>query len=221
MPHLVEPLQRASYQQALQYLREAHDYLVRRAYDGAAPIAPGPTWGVESKRISVSLEAENKPRSIGKSREAMAEVINMAATLERLLGGLVWLTHRFPGGSVKTCHPSTSDAEGSCDLILVSVENHELARAEVSDVVATAQDSNQKERKDLRCLGCTVPMLEDRVARFLITASGFGEYLVREGRMWSNKTYHYQLHRAGDSAGTVLLEVLGRISNPAVQGARR
>jgi hypothetical protein len=117
-------------------------------------------WGVAVKRIRVDLPAEGRPKLIAStiSSHSLIEAMNQCATMERLLDALAWAQTGESGLSnaqVQVCHPTTSSAKGSGvmdnDLVLVGSDGA-MARFEVSDV-ASEEDGNQKERRDLMSLG--------------------------------------------------------------------
>lgn len=209
MPHLIEPFHDRSYQEALSYLETAHNFIVMCAKNSLRSPDKRDLWGTVLKRQPVKLRA-GKPPSVGKSIESLTEVINIAATVERLIASLRWLSIRFPDALVKECHPSTSDTNDGSDLILGLQGGRETARAEVSDVVSETQDSNSKEKSDLERLGCADFVPTDGIQRFLITSPEFGRFLTRQRRRWGTKHYEYLLHEAGDEANTRILEIIGR-----------
>src|SRR4051812_47205968 len=96
MPHLVRPFGNVPLPAAIQRLRAAHEFLVTCAASASPPVA-APDWGTRFKRVAVPLDRPGRPTDIEKTQEKLAEVINMAATLERLLGALRWfsLSDRF------------------------------------------------------------------------------------------------------------------------------
>lgn len=208
MPHLIEPFCDCTLEEALSYLETAHDFIVERAEDSLRPLGRINPWGTVLKRRLVTLGSGHRPAAVGKLAETLGEIINITATVERLIAGISCLSKYFSDARVTKCHPSTSDTNGGSDLILGRVDGTELARAEVSDIVSETQDSNAKEASDLARLGCAVLVPDDDIRRFLITSSEFGRYLTRPRRRWVAKHYRYIIHEAGDSAGTLLLEVV-------------
>ncbi len=123
-----------------------------RVVDAAASIQPGAKWGTEMKRLSV-------PAPDGKSSQKLTEVINICATMKRLLDALEWANGLpLSENPVLLVHPSTSSQKASSrvgvvdnDLVL-ELESGRLAIFEVSDVVS-GTDGNDKELKDLTSLG--------------------------------------------------------------------
>ena len=91
MPHVVEPFTKRPYSDALSLLRSAHDYLVVRAREVIAGTEiQNSNWGASVKRTPVALNVGEVPQLIGKHEERLGEVINIAATLERLIDGIQW-----------------------------------------------------------------------------------------------------------------------------------
>lgn len=168
MPHLVAslvgPITLAA---CADQIRAAHDYLARQgaqAIDRAWVSRDVTGWGAAVKRIRVELPLDGRPELIAPdiTSHSLIEVINQCATMERLLDALAWA--QTPEGGladtqVKICHPATSSAKGDGamdnDLVLEG-PGGVVARFEVSDV-ASEEDGNQKERRDLvNYFGCVV-----------------------------------------------------------------
>jgi hypothetical protein len=219
MPHLIDPLFDVSYADAIERLETAHAFLVERA---AAAIAtsslPASRWGIEAKRLVVDLSAGGRPALIGKLNERFGEVVNMAATIERMIPALRWFSQRqeFQHLRVRECHPSTSDEESGNDLVLVMPNGSVVVRCEVCDVASDRAGSNGKEKKDIRNLGCATAVPPDGLARFVCTAREFARALTSRHRPWSSYAYRYQLVELGDPADTCLLRVIAR---PAIVNA--
>lgn len=181
-------------------VRDAHDYLAGRAataVDRAQRHTEIASWGTALKRIRVEIPAAERHFLIT-TREPhhnLVEVINQCATMERLLDALAWAASPQSGladWTVVACHPTTSSAQEDGkkaaldhDLILQGPDNAR-ARFEVSDV-ASDQDGNRKEEKDLQSLGVLKPVpggkeykfdwLPDRL--FLVVSTEFGSRLLR------------------------------------------
>ena len=82
---------------------------------------------------------------------------------------------------VKECHPSTSSAKGSNDLMLEDTIGVVVVRCEVCDVASDSAGSNGKERKDVASLGCADGVPDDGVRRFLCTSPEFARAAAQRG----------------------------------------
>ncbi|MBY0232325.1 MAG: hypothetical protein K2W96_23860 [Gemmataceae bacterium] len=219
MPHLVNPLRDISYAEAIQKLEAAHAFLVLRAGEQiAASSIPAARWGIDAKRLDVDLDRASRPKAlIGKVTERFGEIVNMTATIERMLALLRWLSRHkeFQRLQIIQCHPSTSDDEGGNDLVLATSELAVVVRCEVCDVASRKASSNGKEASDLLKLGCESVVPQDGVTRFICTAREFAEGLSSTGRHWWNYPYRYELIELGDDVDTCLL----RIVPPPVDGS--
>lgn len=226
MPHLVAalPLDDGTLTLARchELLREAHDYLARCGHEAArraALVEGSATWGSTFKRVRVELPRDGRPALVraAEARHNLAEVVNQCATMERLLDALAWAQTPASGLShfhVVRCHPTTSSVAAGAgadhDLVLAGPKG-QAAWFEVSDV-ASADDGNRKEEKDLRSLGllrdgrgperCQVSWPEARV--FLVVSAEFYERL--RVRRWPHLTYR----GIAVGAGTVVAEALRR-----------
>ena len=146
MPHLIKSFPSSnfsnpnfsspvSFDEALRELRKAHEYLIKRSHNGIKSTISIPTaeWGIRQKRSIVNLRPrESRPDLIEKDDEKLVEVINIAATLERLMDAIEWFAADPSSRDYKIseCHPSTSDAKKkepnsasnstSNDLVLVN-----------------------------------------------------------------------------------------------------
>jgi hypothetical protein len=184
----------------------------------------------------VPLPPESRPLLIQKNAERFSEVVNMCATVERLLDALQWANeYRFSGHLVKVCHPTASsnkkdgDTGLDNDLVLIprSVGAEKIARFEVSDVCGDG-DGNDKERKDLENLEVLLKG-ERKIADalnpewpkehlFLVVAEKFGKQVMDgDKRTWritkgSNAHCWYRHHMARKGAdgreGTMIIEVI-------------
>jgi hypothetical protein len=176
------------------------------------------TWGCDFKRVEIRMPEEHEDRrftdSVGRCHsligekvecQKLIEIINQAATLERLMDALRWAMSEGSGLSryrIQLCHPTTS----SDALATPSAPDHDLvlscpsgARAlfEVSDV-ASPSDGNRKEEKDLRSLGLLVEGQGEEKFRvrdwpegrlFLVVSPEWKARLQRKSRRWvQNRT---------------------------------
>lgn len=208
MPHLIEPFTNATFDQALGRLGNAHTYLVSRA---RATIGGSDfdlsLWGCSVKRSPVKLDEGEVPELIGKSEEKLGEVINVAATVERLIGAIRWFAAQpeNDGFTILECHPSTSDEENANDLVIIDRRGRITIRCEVCDVVSSKPGTNKKEEKDIRNLGCDEHVPEDGVRRYICTSPEFAGGLIGSRRKWKSKPYRYTLKEAGDRGETCML----------------
>ena len=211
MPHVVEPFKNASFGDALQSLRAAQRYLVSRAKVAInASDFDESRWGTSVKRSLVRLNVGEVPPLIGKSEEKLGEVINIAATVERLIDAIDWFAVQphSEGYSILVCHPSTSDEAGGDDLVIVDSKGEIAIRCEVCDVASSSAGSNNKETKDIRNLGCDEAVPDDGVPRYICTAPEFANALASAKRKWGSKPYRYRLTETGSTAGTCMLLIV-------------
>ena len=207
MAHLIQTIGLVTQAEALRELSGAHAFLVERTRGSIAQLAEGrAAWGAFAKRATVNLEGPGRPRLVSKSAERIVEVVNMAATLERLLDALHWFGQQPEMGEwlVLECHPSTSSTAAGNDLVLGPVPGKIKAICEVTDVVGSFAGQNQKERGDLRRLGCAVDVPQDGVRRFICTSTEFGRALSAQRRSWAKCHYVYRVHEVDSS---LLLEL--------------
>jgi len=163
--HLIAKIEYRPLAEVCDDLIAARNYLVkygRLALVRAADIDATAAWGSSVKRVKVILPAEGRPDVVSSSihQHSLVEVLNQCATLDRLLDALEWI-QRDPRlaafTTVECCHPTTSSSKKKDsthvdnDLILVASDGRR-ARFEVSDV-ASEEDGNDKEQKDLISLG--------------------------------------------------------------------
>ena len=212
-------------------LKEAHDYLAnagQRALQQSGEIK-ALSWGSELKRIKVALSTD-APLSVTPSlgKQNLVEVINQCATVERLLDVLEWIETEgsgFKDWIVERCHPTTSSSkkakEEACssadnDLVLISKNTQqEKACFEVSDV-ASEEDGNGKEKKDLVSLGVLksgdsnscIPSEWPRGRRFLVVSAEFAIGVQRRKRSWRKRGHCHFKETKLEGGRTVLLEVL-------------
>jgi hypothetical protein len=218
MHHLVAPITDTPIPDAIALLAAAHDYLVGRAAEASSALATVPRhrWGIQAKRTSVEFGG-NRPELVTKASERFAEVLNIVATLERLIDALRWFQDQpaFSGLAVRECHPSTSHTPGGNDLVLADATGAVRVRCEVSDVVARNAQQNSKERIDLAALGIQGQYPDDGVSRFLIVSSEFCHALDSPRRAWHRLPYRYMRHMADFDHATTLLQVVKGDASPA------
>jgi hypothetical protein len=210
MKHLVAPIRGTSLLDALRGLSDAHRFLVARAQLAIAQIpAADAGWGVHLKRLDVNLAGNERPELISKTQERFAEVVNMLATIERLLSALRWFAAESgcAGLRVAVCHPSTSSRRDENDVVLVDETGTVRVRCEVCDVVSASAGQNGKELSDLASLGCSTAVPLDSARRFICTSSEFARAVTSKRRKWLNVRHRYTPHQTSDSTGTVLLEI--------------
>lgn len=211
MAHLVDSIKEEALASAREKLAEAHDFIVAQAQ---LVLRQPPTaqagWGILTKRLRVDLSSGERPELVKKASERLAEILNIAATIERLLGALFWFEQepRFQGLEVQVCHPSTSSAKNSNDLVLAERNGLVCVRCEVCDVAAQSAGQNGKEQKDLKSLRCDAGVPRDGVHRFLCTSREFAEALTSGKRDWATLPYRYIAHSVLDGSETFMLEVL-------------
>jgi hypothetical protein len=206
MPHLIEPIRNKSFDDALTSLRTAHDFVVSCAAIEIKKTGLNVSlWGIDSKRTEVNLQGDAVPALIGKEKEKLGEVINIAATVERLIAAIEWFKNQYPSYSILECHPSTSDDEAGNDLVLVNKYGEIKVRCEVCDVASTRAGANSKEQKDLCSLGCAEEVPDDGIKRYICTSREFATALTSERRAWAAKPYRYEQFSANDAADSRLL----------------
>lgn len=211
MKHLVTTFADLALSDARRQLMEAHDFLVSSCLDALAAIPKsGPLWGIQMKRMHVKLNTAARPAVVCKDAERFGEVVNMVATLERLVAALGWFEQQpeFRGLRVKECHPSTSSAKGSNDLMLEDGTGNVLVRCEVCDVASSSAGQNGKERKDILSLGCAQGVPCDGVRRFICTSPEFARAIQSAKRKWAERRHRYREFILGDAGGTVLVEIV-------------
>jgi hypothetical protein len=211
MAHLVESIKEEPIPSARTKLAAAHDFIVSWAQKALRqPPTAANAWGISTKRLKVEFPQSERPELVKKGSERLAEILNITATVERLLDALQWFEQepRFQGLEVLVCHPSTSSAKGTNDLVLAPPNGLVCVRCEVCDVAARTAGQNGKEKKDLKSLHCESGVPKDGVHRFLCTSSEFADALTSEKRDWTMLPYRYLNHRVADGSSTVMLEIL-------------
>ena len=97
--HLVATFADLSLPDARRQLAEAHDFLVARCLDSRAAVHRAvQLWGVQMKRMHVVLKATNRPAAVCKDAERFGEVVNIIATLERLVAAIGWFERHLEFG---------------------------------------------------------------------------------------------------------------------------
>ena len=211
MPHLVKSFCDKQYEEALSMLESAHHYLVEHAKKSLKSVANEPgQWGIQIKRTVVKLNGTEKPELIDKSEEKFVEIINLTATIERLISVIRWFSEqaKYEGLRIKQCHPSTSDEKDGNDLVLADEDDNIRVRCEVSDVASSNVSSNSKEKKDIKSLFGVEDITEDNIDRFICTAPEFAGALTNSKRKWDLLDYRYETVSLGDAADTRLLKIL-------------
>ncbi|MCD4742987.1 MAG: hypothetical protein K8R67_10985 [Desulfobacteraceae bacterium] len=164
-------------------------------------------WGSSVKRSSVKLYEGDVPPLIGKTEEKFSEVVNIAATVERLMDAIEWFAAQSKNKSysILECHPSTSDDTIGNDLVIIDNEGRIVIRCEVCDVTSSNAGSNRKEKKDIRNLGCNEFVPQDGVTRYICTSPEFATALASSKRKWGSKPYRYELIETRGSSSTCML----------------
>ena len=172
MPHLIAALRDIAPLEAVSMLGDAHRFLVAQACAAVERVPTAdPSWGVRMKRLEVDLEGPTRPSVVAKSTERFVEVINMVASLERLIAGIGWLAGQpeFATCRISVCHPSTSSHPGENDVVFADQTGRVVVRCEVCDVVSCGAGQNGKEKKDLRNLDCEMALPSDGPCVPLVT----------------------------------------------------
>jgi hypothetical protein len=153
-------------QKAQEHLSRAHKLLKRAGHAALKTAAntsrPNEHWGTTVKRELVRATSDKLLMTQGIAAQNLVEVINMCATVERVLDTLEWARgNGFSEYLVLCCHPTASSDHAARkkkqfdnDLVLVQRlgKRKQFARFEISDVSGEG-DGNDKERKDLASLG--------------------------------------------------------------------
>jgi hypothetical protein len=214
---------------AHEWLQDAHDKLARVAQEQLTKLSDLNLgeWGTEVKRKAVKCPPSDNPLlNADGSEHNLSEVMNMCATVERLLDALDWAKTDFAGYQIELCHPTTGANPQALrfdtfdnDLMLRD-EAGNRARFEVTDS-AKGRGAAVKEKKDLTSLGVLertpkgpeqIPAKWPGGRMFLVVSSEAVEKL-RNGRnvLWMCGTpshCHYKEVRVKGHPKTVILEVL-------------
>lgn len=208
---LIRKLENMTIEDVRRDLREAHEFLATCCAEHMkTPREISSSWGTRLKRAPVSLSRGGRPSVIEKEKEQLSEIINMIATVERLLGALSWFRERqeFRDLRVRICHPTTSSAPGENDLVLDDPLGQVVVRCEACDVTSTSASQNGKEASTLTALGCDKGVPADGVRRFICTSREFSDAISSPRRQWIKRGYRYRPDACGDDSDTVLLEVV-------------
>ena len=211
MAHLVPDIRGVSLEDAIESVTQSHREVVASARGAVHALDQHEsTWGAEAKRLSVTFSPDAEGLGLGKKRERFAEVVNMAATMERLLDALTWFRNHpdYRSLRVRECHPSTSDDSSGNDIVLESADGIVKVRCEVCDVVSRNAAQNSKEAKDIRNLGCETGVPSDGVSRYIATSPEFAQALSSPVRKWNQKPYRYKSIYAGADCDTKLLRLV-------------
>jgi len=232
-------------QNAYKHLEDAHTFLVEHAHPvlgSAARVAPDGQWGTNVKRIPISFpRTDLRLLENDHIEHNFVEVINMCATIERMLDALLWAQQTgFSEHLVWICHPTASSnaearlqGEPDNDLVLISRNNDGMAaHFEVSDVSGN-RDGNDKERKDLESLKVLLEGEKGPNAlnkdwpnahMFLVVAAKFGHSICeRTRRMWRignppHCTYHPHDTQSNGESKTLIVEIVdGKIGRSDIK----
>lgn len=192
---------------ALDQLKTAHSFVAARAIEAQIRIGTDiDHWGLAAKRLVVDLRGG--PELVGKPAEKFVELINILATTERTIETLEWLSVSYPDFVVRECHSSTSDFQGSNDIVLADETGAIKIRCEVCDVASSNPGQNGKEKNDLKILGCSEAVPGDGVSRYIATSEEFSAALTGPKRKWANMHYRYRPISTGLPLNTVMLSIV-------------
>lgn len=191
MAHVIETIENQTFQSALVFLKAAHAFIAERVIQSQKTLSlEKDCWGMEAKRMIIDLS--DGPQIVGKKQEKFVEIINILATTERTIDAIKWLSDKYPHLTVRECHASTSDLEEGNDIVLIDSDGNVEVRCEVCDVVSRKPNQNNKEKKDLKKLGCYSHVPVDGVHRYIATSKEFALALTSTKRKWGNKHYRYE-----------------------------
>ena len=205
MPDLIPAIRGVSLEDAIESVTQSHRAIVASTRGALHELDQHEsTWGTEAKRLSVTFSSDAKELGLGKKQERFAEVMNMAATIERLLDALRWFRNHpdYRSLRVRECHPTTSNDSSGNDIVLESADGIVKVRCEVCDVVSKLP---KKEAKDIKNLGCEAGVPSDGVSRYIATSPEFAKALASPARKWNQKPYRYKSICAGAGCDTKLL----------------
>jgi len=191
MAHIIETIENQPFQSALAHLKAAHAFIADRVIQSQKTLSlEKDCWGMAAKRMIVDLS--DGPQIVGKKQEKFVEIINILATTERTIDAIKWLSDKYPYLRVRECHASTSDREEGNDIVLIDSNGNVEVRCEVCDVVSRKPNQNNKEKKDLKKLGCYSHVPADGVRRYIATSKEFALTLTSTKRKWAKKHYRYE-----------------------------
>ncbi len=204
--YLVKPILEASLPNSISEFRAVHDFLV--AQTRAAVASEHDQWAINIKRLIVDLRGAHRPSLLGKEEEKLIEVLNVTASLERLMAALNWFSREVGLGLLILA--AAGGATDSYSIVLSNERGKTRVLCEVCDVASGVAVQPGKEREYLWRLGCqgTVPF--DGVRRFICTSPEFAAVVQKEQRDNQRIAHRYVLHQINDEAETVLLEIVGQ-----------
>ncbi len=206
MPHIIDTIRNKSLKESIDILTFAHDDLLKAIRNACNDSESSEQWGINMKRLIIDLTSISNPL-VTKESEKFVELINILATVERTLDTLKWLLNQFPTLMVNQCHPSTSDDSDGNDIVLKDFEGTTKIRVEVCDVASKRAAQNNKEKSDIKNLGCDQEVPDDGVQRYIATSSEFSKALHSSKRKWASMCYKYETILISGTS-TVLLKVL-------------
>lgn len=209
--HLVGPIFETPLSDAIDELRTVHGFLVGRGKTTVANAhESGDLWTVEIQSLIVNLQGTNRPHLVGKEVEGLAELLNVTASLERVIVALTWFGScgEFGGLTVMECHSSPDSPKSTNDIVLSDELGQTKIRCGVRDIASDTAGEAGKERKYLRSLGCEVRVPDDGVRRFICTSTEFAAVLRSEKRDWQRVPHRYVLQHANEAAQIVMLEIV-------------
>ena len=208
--YLVKPILEASVPNAISEFRGVHDFLA--AQTRAAVASEHDQWAINIKRLIVDLRGRNRPSLLGKEEEKLIEVLNVTASLERLIAALNWFSREEGLRSLilAECRASAGGATDSYSIVLSNERGKTRVLCEVCDVASGVAVQPGKEREYLWRLGRQGTVLSDGVRRFICTSPEFAAVVQKEQRGRQRIAHSYVLHQINDEAETVLLEIISQ-----------
>ena len=208
--NLVKPILEALLPNAITEFRAVRDFLV--AQTRAAVASEHDQWAINIKRLIVDLRGTKRPALLGKEEEKLAEVLNVTASLERLIAALNWFSREEGLRSLilAECRASAGGATDSYSIVLSNERGKTRVLCEVCDVASGVAVQLGKEREYLWRLGCQSTVPSDGVRRFICTSPEFAALVQKEQRDRQRIAHRYVLHQINDEAQTVLLEIVSQ-----------
>ncbi len=208
--YLVKPILEASLPNSISEFRAVHDFLV--AQTRAAVASEHDQWAINIKRLIVDLRGAHRPSLLGKEEEKLVEVLNVTASLERLIGALNWFSREEEFGALilAECRAPIGGATDSYSVVLSNARARMKVLCEVCDVASSVAVQPGKEREYLWRLGCQGTVPSDGVRRFICTSPEFTALVQKEQRDTQRIAHRYVLHQINDEAQTVLFEIVSR-----------